>query len=107
MRNLLILATATFLAVLLLSISGAAQYVNLALEKQQMKQRQKEERNALKLQHKYRNESVRGQPIPKAERIRIKHEMERQKRELREQQKDELQDLKDRQRLMKESQNLY
>jgi hypothetical protein len=79
-----------------------AQNNGLKAQKQLMKARQKEERAALKLRNKNWRQSLRGQPLPKSERIRAKHQMAREARELRERQQDEKQDFKDRQRQIKE-----
>jgi len=74
----------------------------LKAQKQVLKLRHKQERAALKLRKKYWQQSLMGQPLPKSERLRIKHQMQREERELRERERDEQQDFKDRQRLMKE-----
>ena len=74
----------------------------LKAQKQVLKAKQKQERAALKLRKKYWQQSFRGQPLPASERLRLKHQMQREARELRDRQKDEQQDAKDRQRLMKE-----
>ena len=79
-----------------------AQDDGLKAQKQLLKARQKQERAALKLRKKYWQQSRKGQPLPKSERIRVKHQMQREERELRERQKDEQQDSRDRKRLMKE-----
>lgn len=72
-------------------------------EKQILKNRQKEERKALKLKEHYEKQAFKGQSLPKGVSDQRKHELQRQKRALRDRQKDEAQDLKDRQKLMKES----
>jgi hypothetical protein len=74
---------------------------NLKTEKQQMKARHKAEKKTLKMRAKYQKQMMKDQRIPKAVRIQMKHQLQREKRELRERQKDELQDLKDRQRSIK------
>ena len=79
-----------------------AQDNGLKEQKQVLKLRHKQERAALKLRKKYWQQSLMGQPLPKSERLRIKHQMQREERELRERERDEQQDFKDRQRLMKE-----
>ena len=76
-------------------------------ENGQVKERQKAERQALKLKHKFTKESMKPQEIPKSQRQMMKHQMEREQRELRERHRNELQDLKDRQKALKESQDLY
>ena len=73
----------------------------------QVKERQKAERKALKLKHKFTKESVSSREMPRSQRLMLKHQMERERRELRERHRDELQDLKDRQKSLKESQDLY
>jgi hypothetical protein len=73
-------------------------------EVQLLKQRQKEERKAMKLKKRYMQQSMRSQHLPKAIRDQMKHQTQREQRALREKQKDEMQDLKDRIRIAKESQ---
>ena len=77
----------------------------MKVQKLDLKLRHKQERTALKLRKKYWKESLQGQPLPKSERLRIKHQMQREERELRERQKDDLQDFKDRQRWAKEAES--
>jgi hypothetical protein len=72
-------------------------------EKQILKNRQKEERKALKLKEHYEKQAFKRQAVPKGVSDQRKHELQREKRALRDRQKDEAQDLKDRQKLMKES----
>ena len=79
-----------------------AQNDALKAQKQLLKARQKEERAALRLRNKNWRQSMKGQPLPKSERLRAKHQMAREARALRDRQKDEKQDFKDRQRQMKE-----
>lgn len=76
-------------------------------ERGQVKERQKAERQALKLKHNFTKESLKSQEIPKSQRLIMKHQMERERRELHERHRDELQDMKDRQKALKESQDLY
>jgi len=73
----------------------------------QVKDRQKAERKALKLKHKFTKDSLNSREIPRSQRLMMKHQMEREERELRERHRDEIQDLKDRQKALKESQELY
>lgn len=107
MRKFLISLLATLVVGLSAGALGTSQEWDPRPEKQQIKERQKEERQALKLKHQYMRQSIQGQPLPKAERARLKHQRQREKRELRERQKDELQDLRDRRRLAKETEQLY
>ena len=103
MRKLFMVA----IVVLILGLPVAtlrAQDDALKAQKQVLKAKQRQERAALKLRKKYWQQSLKGQALPKSERLRMKHQMEREARELRERQKDEQQDSKDRQRLMKEIQ---
>jgi hypothetical protein len=79
-----------------------AQDDGLKAQKQLRNARHKEERVALKLRKKYWQQSIKGQPLPKSERVRMQRQMDREARELRERQKDEQQDYKDLQRAMKE-----
>ena len=76
----------------------------LKAQKQVLKAKQEQERAALKLRKKYRQQSLKGQPLPTSERLRIKHQIQREERELRERQRDEKQDSKDSRRQMKEIQ---
>lgn len=73
-------------------------------EKKLLQQQQKLELKHLNLQWKQWKQSIKGQPISKAELTRMKHEMQRRMRDLKQKQKDERQELKDRQRLLKEYQ---
>lgn len=98
-KSLYCLMMACFLAVPSICVNAAARN---NLEIQQLKQRQKEERKALKMRQHFMKESMKGQNVAKAIRLQNKHQMEREARELREKQKDEVQDLKDRQRLYDE-----
>src|SRR2546422_7374538 len=50
-------------------------------EKQLLKTREKQERNDLKLQHKYRKQSLKRQDVPRAVRIQMKHQMKRRSEE--------------------------
>ena len=101
MRKLLVACMAVFA---LTCFSGSwVKAQDMKQEKQAIKLRHKVERRALKERQTLWKKSTKGQPLPKAERIRAKHERERERRELRERHKDELQDLKDRQRILRES----
>ena len=103
MRKLFMVA----IAALILGLPVAtlrAQDDALKAQKQVLKAKQKSARAALKLRKKYWQQSLKGQLLPKSERLRIKHQMQREERELRERQKDEQQDSKDSQRLMREIQ---
>lgn len=99
-KSLYCLMMACFLAFPSMSVSAAARGNP---EIQQLKQRQKAERKALKMRQHFVKESMKGRNIPKAIRLQNKHQMEREARELREKQKDEMQDIKDRLRLYNES----
>jgi hypothetical protein len=76
-------------------------------EVQLLKQRQKEERKALKIRERYLKQSMKAQNLSPALRAQQKHQMDKEKRALREKQKNERQELKDRLRVIKESQRLY
>lgn len=104
MRKLLVALVAAFALICFSAAPMAAQ--DIKLEKDGIKLRHKAERRALKEKLRLWKQSLKGQPLPKSERVRIKHQMRREKRELRERQKDEMQDLKDRQRILKESQGI-
>ena len=90
--------------ILLLTAASRAAAQDFKTEMHGVKARQKAERKALTMKQKYAMRSLRAQDISKAQRLQMKHQMEREKRELRLRQKDELQDLKDRQRALRESQ---
>lgn len=107
MRTLLIVFAAAVIAVSSRSTPALAQVVSFKEEMQQLRARQKQERNALKMRQQYRRQSLKGQDISKAVRLQIKHEMEREARALREQQRNELEQERDRQRLAKDTANLY
>ncbi len=102
MRNLLVVLIG---AILLGSLGspGPAQESGTRTAKRLLKAHQREERKALKLQQKYKKQSLKETQAPRAVRVQAKHERQREARTLRERQKDEKQDLKDRQRLIKES----
>lgn len=102
----LFLALAVALAGICLSGSWLAAQ-DFKAERGQVKDRQKAERKALKLKHRFTKESLSSREIPKAQRLMMKHQMERERRELRERHRDELQDLRDRQKALRESQDLY
>jgi hypothetical protein len=104
MRNLRILLIATCLIGISSARLGRAQQYDTKQETQMLKARQKDERKTLKLKHKYRKESMKGQPISKALREQAKHEMDHEIRELHEKQRNELQQIKDRQRQIREFQ---
>lgn len=72
-----------------------------------LKQRQKQERKALKMRERFAKQSMKGQNFSPALRAQAKHQRQREMRALREKQKNERQELKDRLRLNKESQKLY
>jgi hypothetical protein len=76
-------------------------------EVQLLKQRQKEERNALKMRERYMKQSMKAQNLSPALRAQQKHQMDKEKRALRQKHRNETQELKDRLRLNKESQKLY
>jgi len=99
-KSLIFLMMACFLAIPLVCVEASARN---SLEILQLKQRQKEERKALKMRQHYLKESMKGANVPNAIRLQNKHQIQREVRELREKQNDEMQDLKDRQRLYRES----
>jgi hypothetical protein len=105
MRKLLWALTVAFLGMCLSGSWLAAQ--DFRVENGQVKQRQKAERKAMKLKHKFTKESLASREIPRSQRQMMNHQMERERRELRERHRDEVQDLKDRQKALKESQGLY
>lgn len=104
MQNLLTRLMAGLVLVSAMGLSGRAQVLDAKLARQQIKERQKEERHALRLKEHYTKEMLRDQSLPKAERTRAKHEMQKERRDLRLRQKDEMQALKDRQKSIKEAQ---
>lgn len=68
---------------------------------QQLKRQQKLERERLKNAQKIWKKSFRGQHIPRAQRLAVKHQYQRQMRDLKMRQKDELQRMKDQERMQK------
>jgi uncharacterized protein HemX len=102
MRRLLLVVMAGLALICASAFRISAQ--DFKSEKQMMKARQKAEQNAVKMKQKFAKDSLKRQEGPKAQRLLVKHQMERERRELRERQKDEIQDLKDRQRMLKEYQ---
>jgi len=103
MRKLLIGAIVTLVLSFPGPLARAGQNSSAVLsEKKMLKVRQKQEWTALKRQQKYQKHSMKGQPLSKATRLQMKHDMQREKRALQEKQKNERQELKDRMRLTKE-----
>ncbi|MGH9433763.1 MAG: hypothetical protein ACRD3T_19715 [Terriglobia bacterium] len=76
-------------------------------ELQRMKMEHKAERKLLKAQEKAWKRSFRGKPIPRADRIREKHQMQRDLRNMKQRQKDQIQDYKDHQRMQRDIRNPY
>lgn len=107
MRNFLTKVVAVLVLVAATGGWGTAQVLDQKGALKQTKAHQKEERAALKLKEKYMRQSLKDQQLSKSERLRLRHEMQREWRELRARQKNELQDLQDRQRATKELQNRY
>jgi len=68
-------------------------------ELQRMKMEQKLERKNLKAQERAWKRSFRGKPIPREDRIREKHQMQRDLRNMEQRQKDQIQDYKDHKRI--------
>ena len=101
MRRLFVAWT---VVVLTLILACALLGQDFKFESNQIKDRQKAEMKALKLKHKFAQESMKGQPIPKSMRIQMQHEMKREEKALRQKHEDELETLRDRQRVLKESQ---
>lgn len=94
-----------FMLVLAVGLSSWLVAQDFSLETKQVKGRQKEEKKALKLKHKFSKQTMGSRDLPKSVRAQMKHQQQREGRELREKQKDERQDLKDRQRMLKEMQS--
>lgn len=94
-----------FTLVLAVGLSSWLVAQDFSIENQQVKNRQKEERKALKLKHKFAKQTMGGRDLPQSVRAQMKHQRQREARELSEKQKDERQDLKDRQRMLKEMQS--
>ncbi|HEX5481192.1 MAG TPA: hypothetical protein VFZ08_01045 [Terriglobia bacterium] len=67
----------------------------------QVKRQQKLERQRLKNTEKIWKKSFRGRHIPRAERLAVKHQYQRQMRDLKVRQKDELQRMKDDERMQR------
>jgi hypothetical protein len=107
MRNLLILMVVGLMAVFSVKCLAAGQDYGPKVAIKQAKARQKDERKALKLKRKSLKQYWKSQRVPKAIKLQMMHQADREWRELREKQRSELQDLKDRQRVVKESQKAY
>ncbi len=101
MRRLFVAAT-VFVSTLILACGLWAQ--DFKFETNQVKERQKAELKALKLKHKFANESIKGQTVSKALRIQMQNEMKREEQTLRQKHDQELEVLRDRQRVFKEMQ---
>lgn len=69
---------------------------------QMLKQRQKQDMKQLSLKEKLEKQMMKNPEMPKALRIQMKHQMDREKRDLKQRQKDERQKLKDRLQILKE-----
>jgi hypothetical protein len=107
MRNLLILMVAGLAFVFSAECLQAGQEYNPKTFIKQAKARHKQQRKELKLKLKTLKRYWKTHSVPKAMRLEMKHQVERERRELREKQRDELQDLKDRQRVLKAGQKAY
>jgi Na+-transporting methylmalonyl-CoA/oxaloacetate decarboxylase gamma subunit len=94
-----------FALVLAVGLSSSLVAQDFKLETKQVKNRQKEEKKALKLKHKFAKQALGGRDLPKSVRAQMKHQQQREERELREKQKDERLDLKDRRRVLQEMQS--
>ena len=94
-----------FTLVLAVGLSSWLVAQDFSIENKQVKNRQTEERKALKLRHKFAKQAMGGQELPKSVRAQMKHQQQREARELGEKHKDERQDMKDRQRMLKEMQS--
>ncbi len=105
MQDLLVKLIAGLVLISATGVSAGAQVLDARSARQEIKVRQKEERQALKLKEHYTLRMLKDQSLPKAERVRAKHEMQKERRDLILRQKDELQALRDRERSMKEAQS--
>lgn len=92
-KGLIVLCGVFLLATALPETASASRRTKTQL--QLMKMQQKAERKALKDQQRAWKRSFRGSPIPKADRIREKHQMQRDLRNMKERQKEQIQDYKD------------
>lgn len=90
-----------FLMVISMAVTASAAQ-QPKTELQRMKLEHKAERKSLKVQEKAWKQSFRGRPIPRADRIREKHQMQRNMRNMKQRQKDQIQDYKDQRRIQKQ-----
>ena len=107
MRNLLVAATIAFLLSAWSVTLGRAQEIDFRAEKHLIKVRHSQERKAMKAQQKIWKRSLKNHEVPKAMRVQMVHQMQRQERELKERQRNERQDMQDRKRLVKENQRRF
>ena len=107
MRRFLVVMVAAMGVGICLAGAARADNAGLRAQRQQLKEQQKRERNALKLQQQNMKQSWRNGYVSSAQRAAMKHQMQRARRELKMRQKDAMQDLKDRQRSMREMQRIY
>jgi hypothetical protein len=91
------------ISILIFSSTALKASTQVPSEKQVLKARQKQERNAQKLQKRYAMQAYKNPQVSKAMRDQKKHELQRDKRALRDKQKDERQSLKDQQKVLKQS----
>jgi hypothetical protein len=91
------------ISILIFSSTALKASTQVPSEKQTLKARQKQERNAQKLQKRYAMQAYKNPQVSKAMRDQKKHELQSQRRELRDKQKTERQELKDRQKVLKQS----
>jgi hypothetical protein len=107
MRKILTVLVAAIAMSFTFTCVNWAQGYNTKEQMQQLKLRQKQEWNALKLKEKYMKQSWKNQGVPNSVREQMKHQLQREKRALHEKQKNEAQDLKDQQRVIREHQSYY
>jgi hypothetical protein len=91
-----------FIFLIVASAGAAAASRKPKTELERLKMQHKVERKSLKAQEKAWRRSFRGRPIPRAEKIREKHQMQRDMRNLKQRQKDQIQDYKDHKMIQRE-----
>jgi len=104
MRKFLVAMVAAMCVGICLAGGARADNAELRAQRQQLKEQQRRERNALKLQQQNMKQSWKNGNVPSAQRSAMRHQMQRSIRDLKTRQKDSMQDLKDRQRSMRDMQ---
>lgn len=102
MRRSACILTVAFMLMVGVCAVATAQDDSAPSEKQMMKQRQKEQRAALKQRKKYQIQMMNNTNMPRDQRAQAMRQLKREERHLKAQQKDEREDFKSRQRQIKQ-----